>query len=511
MTANKVRLSFKIAGGFALVLLALVLVGLLGFRELGAVQVVVEDLAQTHVPITEAVGQIDSAFTGQQLAATQYALSAQANTLESHAKLAKEVQEALAKTRQILQADPDLVARGWLRQLEAITQGYQSFQQADQALIEAVRAGRDAGQRQALAQRMTQSADQAMALIDKFLEENRLEARRVASQAQEAATSARRAIGGLMLAAVLAGGLLAFFLSRGITRPIRQAIHNLSQGADHVASASGQVSQTSQSLAQGASEQASSLEETTASLEELTSMVQQNADNAQQADRLMGLSGQSLTQALETMSQLSDSMAQIRQAGEETSKIIKTIDDIAFQTNLLALNAAVEAARAGEHGAGFAVVAEEVRNLAGRAASAAKNTTGLIEGTISRVQSGSNLVERTSQAFAQVNQQVGQVAQLVSEISAASSEQSLGIGQLNLAMEQIDKVTQTSAAAAEESAAASQELNAQAATLRGVVEHLAAMVEGQGGAGLGQPPPAPRPRTSGLLTAGPAAKAPPRP
>jgi methyl-accepting chemotaxis protein len=502
MITKKLRLSAKIAGGFALVLASLVLVGFLGFRELGAVSNVVEDLARTHVPITEAISQIDSASTGQELAITQYALHGDAKVLEEYGQLGQEVDQAVAKARDILMADPDLVGRGWPQQLEAINKGHQEFQEAGQTLIAAVKAGRPAPERQALAAQMASRASQAMALIDKFLEENRVEARRVATEAQETAAGARRAIATMMLAAVLAGCLLAFLLSRGITRPIRQVIHNLSQGAEQISSASGQVSQTSQSLAQGASQQASSLEETSASLEELAAMVRQNADHAQQADQLMGHSRESLTQAEQTMSLLTDSMGQIRQAGEETGKIIKTIDEIAFQTNLLALNAAVEAARAGESGAGFAVVAGEVRNLARRAAEAAQGTTGLIENTISRVKSGSELVIRTAEAFAQVNQDVGKVANLVSEIAAASSEQSQGIGQLNLAMGQIDKVTQTSAAAAEESAAYSQELSAQALTLQGVVDHLMVMVEGGGSQTERRTHQASNPRRGRLLTAG---------
>ncbi len=163
--------------------------------------------------------------------------------------------------------------------------------------------------------------------------------------------------------------------------------------------ASGQVSSASQQLAAGSSEQAASIEETSSSLEEMSSMTSQNADNAGCADNLMKEVNQVVGQANASMTELTTSMAHISQASEETSKIIKTIDEIAFQTNLLALNAAVEAARAGEAGAGFAVVADEVRNLAMRAADAAKNTADLIEGTVKKVSDGSDLVTKTNDAF----------------------------------------------------------------------------------------------------------------
>jgi methyl-accepting chemotaxis protein len=183
------------------------------------------------------------------------------------------------------------------------------------------------------------------------------------------------------------------------------------------------------------------------------------------------------------MQNLTDSMGQIASASEETSKIIKTIDEIAFQTNLLALNAAVEAARAGEAGAGFAVVADEVRNLAMRAADAAKNTSELIESTVKKVEDGSALVTETNTAFSRVAEDVGKVGNLVSEISAASNEQSQGISQINQAVTEMDKVTQQNAASAEESASASEEMNAQAMQMKSNVDHLMVLVGGGNGNG----------------------------
>jgi methyl-accepting chemotaxis protein len=176
-------------------------------------------------------------------------------------------------------------------------------------------------------------------------------------------------------------------------------------------------------------------------------------------------------------------MEEISKASEETSKIIKTIDEIAFQTNLLALNAAVEAARAGEAGAGFAVVADEVRNLAMRAADAAKNTAELIEGTVKKVKDGSELVTSTNDAFTEVAQSSSKVGELVGEIAAASSEQAQGIEQVNKAMGEMDKVVQGAAANAEESASASEELNAQAEQMKGIVHNLARIVGGAGANG----------------------------
>ncbi len=286
---------------------------------------------------------------------------------------------------------------------------------------------------------------------------------------------------GLVLALVI-GIFLAFYITVSITRPIRRVIEGLTLGSQQVASASGQVSSASQSLAEGSSQQAASIEETSSSLEEMSSMTKQNSENAAQADLLMKEANTVVAKANDSMNQLIISMDDISKASDETSKIIKTIDEIAFQTNLLALNAAVEAARAGEAGAGFAVVAEEVRNLAMRSAEAAKNTANLIEGTVTKVRDGSTLVTKTNEAFTQVATSSAKVGELVGEIAAASREQSTGIEQVNIAVSEMDKVIQQNAANAEESASASEEMNAQAETMNDFVNELVGLVEGSAAA-----------------------------
>ena len=271
--------------------------------------------------------------------------------------------------------------------------------------------------------------------------------------------------------------ILFFVLSR-ISKILLEMVANLNQGAENVASSADQISVSSQMLAEGSSEQAASLEETSSSLEEMSSMTKQNADNAGQADNLMKDANHVVAEANESMSKLNRSMDDISQASEETSKIIKTIDEIAFQTNLLALNAAVEAARAGEAGAGFAVVADEVRNLAMRAADAAKDTAKLIEGTVKKVNDGTDLVSHTSQAFAKVSDSSAKVGELVSEIAAASKEQAQGIEQVNTAVTEMDKVTQSNAANSEESASASEEMSTLADEMKTLVNSLLVLVSG---------------------------------
>jgi methyl-accepting chemotaxis protein len=173
----------------------------------------------------------------------------------------------------------------------------------------------------------------------------------------------------------------------------------------------------------------------------------------------------------------------VTKSSEETGKIIKTIDEIAFQTNLLALNAAVEAARAGEAGAGFAVVADEVRNLAMRSADAAKNTANLIENTIVTVRNSRDLTEQTQQGFRENVEISTKIGQLIDEIAAASAEQAQGIGQIGKAVAEMDKVVQQTAASAEESASAAEEMNAQAFQMKNNVEQLVTIVDGENHAG----------------------------
>lgn len=283
---------------------------------------------------------------------------------------------------------------------------------------------------------------------------------------------------------VIAAIALGFVLTYITTGPIHRAIEGLMASADQVSAEAGQVASSSHRLAEGASAQASSLEETSSSLEEMSSMTRHNADNAEQARAKMNEAKGVVEKANAQMAQLIEAIAEITRSSEETGKIIKTIDEIAFQTNLLALNAAVEAARAGEAGAGFAVVADEVRNLALRAAEAARNTSALIEKTIKAVKNGNAMTTSTREAFGNNAKLSAIIAQLVDDIATASQEQANGIEQLNKAVADMDKVTQQTAANAEESASAAEEMNGQAAQMRGYIDDLASVIGGSKGRAL---------------------------
>jgi len=248
------------------------------------------------------------------------------------------------------------------------------------------------------------------------------------------------------------------------------ALSQVAVSVVQVAEASNQISSGSQSLAEGSAEQASSLEEVSSSLEEMASMTKQNAANAGEAKNLSGGARASADQGNEAMKKMSKAIDDIQKSSEETSKIVRTIDEIAFQTNLLALNAAVEAARAGDAGRGFAVVAEEVRNLAQRSKEAAKNTADMIEESVKNAQGGVQINQEVAKSLAEIADGSRKVNDLVAEIAAASNEQNQGIEQVNTAVGQMDKVTQQNAANSEESASAAEEMAAQSQELRSMIE-----------------------------------------
>ncbi len=283
----------------------------------------------------------------------------------------------------------------------------------------------------------------------------------------------------MVLGCIVLSLALGLLLIRSITKPILGIVLGLNDGTRQVGTTSSQVFQASQEVSDGASEQAASLEETSSSLEEMASMTRQNAGSASSANSLMIQANKIVGRANESMGELIKGMADILHASEQTQKIIKTIDEIAFQTNLLALNAAVEAARAGQAGAGFAVVADEVRNLALKAADAARNTANLIESTVKKAGDGSALVEKTSNEFRELALSVTKSGQLVEEITKASQEQAQGIEEVSKAVCEMDRVTQGNTAKACELSSASEQMSTLAQQMEGLVVSLVTLVGGK--------------------------------
>jgi methyl-accepting chemotaxis protein len=284
----------------------------------------------------------------------------------------------------------------------------------------------------------------------------------------------------IAVACILAMLGVVYCLARSVAGPISRTVEQLSRAGEQVGSASGEVAATSQQMAEGAGRHAASLEETSSSLEEMGAMVRQTADNAGAADHHAREAGRRLTDAVSAMERMVEAIQQTKSSSDQTVRIVRTIDEIAFQTNLLALNAAVEAARAGNSGKGFAVVAEEVRSLARRSAEAARNTSDLIGEAQRSTDRAAEFTEEVRTEMAAALETAEGAVALIAEIAAAAREQAEGIAQLNTAVSDMDSVVQGTAASAEESASAAEELSAQAGELEAIVCRLRALVEGGG-------------------------------
>ncbi|MBX3736268.1 MAG: hypothetical protein KF715_06255 [Candidatus Didemnitutus sp.] len=280
-------------------------------------------------------------------------------------------------------------------------------------------------------------------------------------------------------AGCIGGILAAWFVIRSITRPISIIADQLAAESAQTHTAALKVAEVSTQMSDGASRQAASLEESSASLHEMASMTQRNSEGAQSAKGLAAEARATADAGTRDMAAMRSAMGAIQSSSSEISKIIKTIDEIAFQTNILALNAAVEAARAGEAGAGFAVVAEEVRNLAQRSAQAAKETAAKIADASSKSEQGAQISSQVAASLDSIVQKIRQLDEMVGSIAQASHEQSEGIGQLNQAVAGMDQITQANAALAQQSASSAEELQGQSAQVRAAVEELMHMVHGE--------------------------------
>jgi len=261
-------------------------------------------------------------------------------------------------------------------------------------------------------------------------------------------------------------------LGRAIRRLVienNMTLSNVKEASAQITEGSEQVANASQALAQGSTEQASAIEQVTASMDEVTQRTKANATEAGEAKVLVNNIKEMAASGNEQMRSMIQAMDDINASSETISKIIKTIDDIAFQTNILALNAAVEAARAGVHGKGFAVVAEEVRNLAAKSASAASETAEMIDDTIHKVGNGTKIAQDTAKSLDEIVKSIDEIVGLISDITSSSNDQATAISQIDQAISQVSTVVQTNAATSEQCAAASKELSNQAVNLRNLM------------------------------------------
>ncbi|MFP5212700.1 MAG: methyl-accepting chemotaxis protein [Acidobacteriota bacterium] len=479
---KKIRIEVKFVGAFLIVSLISVLIGYEGIHNMSRINAMADQIYEKELLGLSYVKEANIDLIYLARAEKNLILSP---SVEERRKFLDESTKAesmfidnLSKAKPLFYSEEGKAA---LAKIDSAWEAYNSVrkQVVELAMTESVSEKKASTElSMGAARQKINTLDDALTALTKLKENN---AKRAAEETTKLYTDARFFMICLIIAGFILGIGFGVILTLAITRPLKRVIGGLTEGATQVASASGQIASASQQLAEGASEQAASLEETSSSLEEMASMTRQNAGNASQAHTVMQETGRYMDEAGASMSHLSGAMQDITQASEETQKIIRTIDEIAFQTNLLALNAAVEAARAGEAGAGFAVVADEVRNLALRAADAAKNTANLIEETVKRTKMGAEVVVKTNSDFARVVEGSMRVSELVGEITAASQEQAQGVDQISVAVTAMDKVVQETASSAEEAASASEEMNAQANQMTEFVADLVSLVGGTNG------------------------------
>lgn len=291
-------------------------------------------------------------------------------------------------------------------------------------------------------------------------------------------TIALGVVAGVAALAVVLASFLAVALLRGLGRSMNGIAGDLDAASKQTQNASRQVSASSQSLAQGANEQAMHLQQVSSLLDGIQAQAKQNAEQAGQAELLANKARTNAHEGTQAMEQMAAAIRSIKEAADHTARIVKTIDEIAFQTNLLALNAAVEAARAGDAGRGFAVVAQEVRHLANRSATAAKDTSSLIENSQQRADLGVSATERVKALLMTIRGTVDEAHALIEGVSETSADQRQVVQSITEAITQVDEVTQAGAASAEETAAAAEELSAQADSMRQIVDELHRIVRG---------------------------------
>ena len=474
----------KLLVSFLALLLLTTLIGIIGVGSLRSVSGHIDELGSNRMPSVEALLVISEAQTAVDSA--ENALLMRTISAENRAAALKRFDEAQARfTRawKVYEPLPQTAeeAAVWKRFVPAWERWWADHEEFLRRLTAFEKSRSDADYAALAEQALVVegvSFSEAEGLLDQLVVINHDLGAAENAEAQAVVTGANWTMIGSLLVALLLGTVLGFGISQNISASLLRVVEAMRAAADQVAAASSQVSASSQQLASGASTQASNLEEVSASLEEVTSMTRQNAQSARDADGSAKQTSVAAGQGAEAMSRMSGAIEKIRASAVATTKIVKTIDEIAFQTNLLALNAAVEAARAGEAGKGFAVVAEEVRSLALRAADAAKTTGAMLEESQRNADGGVTVSNDVNAVLRTILTSSNQLAVLIGGVATASDQQASGVTQINTAVSQMDRITQSNAANAEESASASEELSAQATELHELVGSLLRLVHG---------------------------------
>jgi methyl-accepting chemotaxis protein len=460
---SRLSVGAKLIASFSLILVLMLIMGVVSIWKLSDLNRNVTRLADEWIPARGAANQLNTATSDYRNAEFRHVLSDTDLEMAEADVIQNEFREKIAEYKKVVD---DLSSSPEEDQILAgVTAAINKYYAISDRIMTLSREGK---KEEATALLAGESRDARVAMDAEIAKELELNIKGCDDEVAKALSAYQtgRLVTLIVLGVnIVLGLVLAVMISRWFTK----AIVEVDDISNSVASASQQLAAASEQLSSGAQQSASSLEETASSLEEITATVRQNADNADQANQLANSSRETAEKGGAVVAQAVDAMGEINRSSRKIADIITTIDEIAFQTNLLALNAAVEAARAGEQGRGFAVVAGEVRNLAQRSATAAREIKGLIEDSVQKVETGSELVNKSGETLGAIVTSVKRVTDIVAEIAAASREQTVGIEQINKAVAQMDQVTQSNASQTEEMSGTAVALSGQAEQLQAVV------------------------------------------
>ncbi|WP_082448023.1 methyl-accepting chemotaxis protein [Xylophilus sp. Leaf220] len=503
MTTKRRSIGMKLGLAFASTTALTLAIGLAGWTQMRSIQAGAEDLGTNWLPSVQAIGNVRIAANRVRRTESELFLP---ESDDARAGRTAQLQERMAQMLKAEEAYAPLVTPGEeSRRFDAYKVQRQKYAELQKAML-----ALPATERAQLSKRFFGESEQAFDAmaneLGRLADFNRTSGDGAVAMVRSTYGRAVATLLALVVAAIAIASVLAVWITRMITRPVREAVlvaegvaagdltmaieprgrdeiallmqalatmrasllqvvGGVRANAESVATASAQIAQGNHDLSSRTEQQASALEETAASMEELSSTVKQNADNARQANQLSMNASTVAVQGGQVVGEVVETMKGINESSNRISDIIGTIDGIAFQTNILALNAAVEAARAGDQGRGFAVVASEVRSLAQRSAEAAKQVKVLITASVERVEHGTALVGKAGSTMTEVVAAIQRVTDIMGEISAASSEQATGVAQVGEAVVQMDQATQQNAALVEEGAAAAASLRQQAEEL----------------------------------------------